>query len=55
MKKKWYKKWWGILLLLLFPWLLFIVIWQSELTKKRKLFLHLVLECSYFPFLFHHY
>ncbi len=36
-KKRWFKKWLGILLIILCPYLLFLVILQSNLDKKKKI------------------
>jgi len=36
-RKKWFKKWWGILLIVFCPYLLFLVIFQSNIDKKKKI------------------
>ena len=36
-KKRWFKKWWGILLIILCPYLVFLVILQCNLDKKKKI------------------
>lgn len=36
-KKRWYQEGWGVLFIILFPWLLFIVILQTKISIKKKL------------------
>nr|WP_314113344.1 ABC transporter substrate-binding protein [uncultured Leptotrichia sp.] len=49
MNKKWYKRWWGVLLILIFPIILLpIVIYQSNFNKLQKL----ILSILYSIFLF---
>ena len=51
-KKRWFKKWWGILFIILCPYLLFLVILQSNLDKKKKNYIFNIIWKFYFIYIF---